>query len=226
VPESHLQFPRWAAAYPAEVGESGGDDYFEVPPSDPVFLRRRKTSSSGGRDGGGGGDDDDAGEEEEEGGGGDKEGGGTAVVVRLRAGDMLMWDSRLVHCNTTHKARRRRQESESDDDDATKKTSPSLSSGPDGGTTSRLARAVCYVCMTPAARLEEEETSADDGNSGARDARLDDANRFDDHGPDYPDAAAAAARRRAVTETGDTTTHAPWQGGLLQTVFIPRRQLM
>lgn len=109
VPRSHIQFTRWAGTYPALVEASGADDYFEVPPGDPIFDRTDGLSGS------------------------------AAVAVSLRAGDMLMWDSRVVHCNTIASA-----------------VAPPREAGiPLAG----LTRAVCYVCMTP----REGEESRDAG---------------------------------------------------------------
>ncbi len=63
-------------------------------------------------------------------------------LVHCRAGDLVLWDSRTIHCNTP----------------APRATRASgggggggLSGGADGsGAGARLVRAVAYVCMTPA----------------------------------------------------------------------------
>lgn len=61
------------------------------------------------------------------------EGGGGPRLVCANAGDLLLWDSRTVHCNTLPLG----------EDDAVLK-------GQD------LVRAVCYICMTPAAWCSPE----------------------------------------------------------------------
>jgi len=61
------------------------------------------------------------------------EGDGGPRMVAARAGDMILWDSRTVHCNTSPL----RENSD-------------LLNGDD------LVRAVCYICMTPAAWCSEE----------------------------------------------------------------------
>mmetsp|Transcript_34546 Transcript_34546/g.99133 ORF Transcript_34546/g.99133 Transcript_34546/m.99133 type:complete len:892 (+) Transcript_34546:131-2806(+) len=64
------------------------------------------------------------------------EGGGGPRLVCAKAGDLLLWDSRTVHCNTLPL-----------------KEDDSVLKGED------LVRAVCYVCMTPAAWCSQQVVS-------------------------------------------------------------------
>jgi len=162
------------------MAASGEDDYFEVPPSDPVFF------NSG-------------------------DGGGTAVTVRLRAGDMLLWDSRLVHCNTSNAWK---GGGEGDVDGAHTSPPPAPTSVSAAGVTAAaepggpggLARAVCFVCMTPAARKDAAATAKKIAATATIHSGCE--------GPEFPDTATMARRWQAV-ETGDTTTHTPWQDARL-----------
>jgi len=74
------------------------------------------------------------------------EGGGGPRLVCAKAGDLLLWDSRTVHCNTLPLSE-----------------DPALLLGTD------LIRAVCYICMTPAAWCSQEVVSKRGGafNLGA-----------------------------------------------------------
>jgi len=49
-----------------------------------------------------------------------------AMLVVCKAGDLILWDSRTIHCNT-----------------------PACTSPPAAGSVPELVRAVGYVCMTP-----------------------------------------------------------------------------
>jgi hypothetical protein len=60
------------------------------------------------------------------------------ILVVCRAGDLILWDSRTIHCNTPALI------------------DPVIPSTPPPFQSDALLRMVCYVCMTPTARASEE----------------------------------------------------------------------
>lgn len=197
-----------------------GDDWFALPRHDPMLHKSIRTTSMMKENGT---------EQQED---------LMVCTVALEAGDLLLWDSRTVHCSSPGSDGRPLAVNDSDSSEsATRKPQSGDNAGsleadsrytPKGGVGAPLLRAAVMVCMAPidrlasAAALDRKHanlTTAVGDNASNRDATASPTNATasttDSSSPcdsaDYEDELLAnlLRRRKEAVEQGWTTPHWP-----------------
>uniref|UniRef100_A0A7S2MWM8 Uncharacterized protein n=1 Tax=Haptolina brevifila TaxID=156173 RepID=A0A7S2MWM8_9EUKA len=136
IPHSHLIFDRWAQRYPEATRSLGGEDFFKIPPTDDLLSPSADHLLRVGKGNEMRGNQMEWAEKMT-----DQQPARRPIVCLLERGDILLWDSRTVHCSTPGELELDQRPKEGGNESA--------GGAEASGEESELLRAAAFVCMVP-----------------------------------------------------------------------------